>query len=172
MDEAYCDFAPKDFPHSISFVRKGRNVIFTRTFSKAYSLAGLRVGYGIARQELIEAFDKVREPFNVNSLAQAAACEALKDPDYVRKLVQYTNTEKEFLYRELDEIGLKYVKSATNFILIDLKNASCVRVFKSLLKKGIIVRQMSAWGLANFIRVTIGRHNENVKFIQSLKEIL
>ncbi|MFC1514516.1 histidinol-phosphate transaminase [Candidatus Omnitrophota bacterium] len=172
LDEAYFEFAPKDFPKSISFVRSGRNVIFTRTFSKAYSLAGLRIGYAIARTEIIQAFDKVREPFNVNLLAQAAALAALGDSGSMRTFVRFVDKEKKYLYRQLDALGLSYVRSVTNFVLIDLKKKRSRRVFKALLKKGVIVRDMSAWGLKNFIRVTIGKQSENRTFIKSLKAVL
>ena len=98
LDEAYFEFAPKDFPRSIDFLKQGRNVIFTRSFSKVYGLAGLRIGYGVSKPEFIQAMDKVREPFNVNSLAQAAALGALKDRSYLRGTVGYINKEGKYIW--------------------------------------------------------------------------
>ena len=172
FDEAYFEFAPSDFPRSIDFLKQGRNIIFSRTFSKAYSLAGLRVGFAVSSLKIIEAMNKVREPFNVNLLAQLAARASLQDKSYVRKAVEYVIKEKEYLYGELDKLKLDYVKSATNFILIDLGDVSSKYVFDNLLKKGVIVREMSSWGFINFIRVTAGKHGENVKFIKTFKDIL
>lgn len=171
LDEAYSEFAPRNYPKSIDFFKAGCNIIFTRTFSKAYGLAGLRIGYGVAKKELIEAMDKVREPFNVNCLAQSAALAALKETSYTKKVVACIKQEKRFLYNNLDKLGIPYVKSATNFILIKIgKSSSAFQNY--LLRKGIIVRDMSAWKLRNYIRVTIGRHAENVEFIKKLKAFL
>ena len=172
FDEAYFEFAPSNFPRSIDFLKQGCNIIFSRTFSKAYSLAGLRVGFAVSSPKLIEAMDKVREPFNVNCLAQLAARASLSDKKYVRKVVAYVNTEKDYLYTQLNKLKLDYVRSATNFILINLRNVSSKYVFDNLLKKGVIVREMSSWGFKNFIRVTAGKHSENAKFIKELKGIL
>ena len=124
LDEAYYEFAPKDFPDSLKLLRDGYNIIFTRTFSKAYGLAGLRIGYGISRPEVVAALNKVREPFNVNRLAQAAALAALEDKKMLRQTVNYINKEKEKLYSALEEMGLFYIESSTNFILIKIKGAN------------------------------------------------
>jgi len=172
FDEAYFEFAPKDFPRSVDFLKQGYNIIFSRTFSKAYSLAGLRVGYAVSKTEFIQVMDKVREPFNVNLLAQLAARAALEDKKYVSKVVACVNREKDYLYGKLDELGLDYIRSATNFILINLMKISSKYVFNELLKRGVIIREMSPWGFKNFIRVTAGRHAENVKFVKALGEIV
>ncbi len=173
FDEAYFEFAPPDFPKSIEFVKRGYNVIFTRTFSKVYGLAGLRIGYGIAKEELIQGLEKVREPFNVNSLAQISAEVALRDKKYLRKIVSYINREKKYIYEELGKLNLNYIKSATNFILIDLGGScSSLKLSNYFLKRGVIIREMSPWGYKNFIRVTIGRHSENMRFIEILKKYL
>ncbi|NQT22695.1 MAG: histidinol-phosphate transaminase [Candidatus Omnitrophica bacterium] len=171
LDEAYYEFAKnmKNYPKSIKYL-KAKNVIITRTFSKIYALAGLRVGYGVARKELISAMNKVREPFNVNSLAQAAAVEAVNDNKFVSKTLKLTATGKQYLYKNLESLGYDCVKSATNFILVNLKRNSKL-IYRKLLKKGIIVREMSQWGLKGFIRVTIGTMSENKRFIKALKEV-
>lgn len=172
FDEAYYEFASdlKDFPNTIKYINR-KNIIVSRSFSKAYGMAGLRVGYGIAKKEMIECLNKVREPFNVNSIAQAAAFEALSDQKYVKKIVESSKKSKIFFYNEFDKVGIKYIPSATNFIILDLgKRAK--EIYNKLLKKGVITRIMSAWKLNNFIRVTTGTVRENKRLINTLKEIL
>jgi len=171
IDEAYFEFACRypEYPATLKYI-KTKNVIITRTFSKVYGLAGIRVGYGFARKELIEAMDRVREPFNVNSLAQVAAEAALKDRAFVTKCISTTEAGKKYLEKEIAQCGHSYIKSATNFILINVgKNAKVV--YTKLLKRGVIVREMSAWGLNGFIRVTVGTMKENKRFIKALKKI-
>ncbi len=171
FDEAYYEFARKlkDYPNTLKYLKK-KNIIITRTFSKIYSLAGLRVGYGLARKELIDPMNKVREPFNVNSLAQVAAEAALKDSVFVSKTLKLVNEGKDYLYRNLKFLGYNYVKSATNFVLINVGRNSR-SIYEKLLTKGVIVRQMSPWGLNGFIRVTIGTMKENRRFIRAFKEV-
>ncbi|MBN1353415.1 MAG: histidinol-phosphate transaminase [Candidatus Omnitrophica bacterium] len=172
FDEAYFEFAKnmKDFPDTMKYLGR-KNVIVTRTFSKAYSLAGLRIGYGFSSENIIECLNRVREPFNVNSVAQEAAIAALCDKAYLDKTLKLVQNGKAYLYEKLGSLGIKYVPSATNFILIDV-GMNSKTVFKRLLKRGIIVREMSPWKLKNFIRVTIGTVKENRVFIKALKEIL
>lgn len=172
FDEAYYEFAGdrRDYPDTLKFLKKGRNLIITRSFSKIYSLAGLRIGYGIADKEMIECMDKVREPFNVNSIAQEAAIAALNDESFVIKTKRLAEEGKKFLYREFGLMGIIYIPSATNFILFEVKDAS--KIYNRLLRKGIIVRDMKAWGLDGFLRVTVGTMRENRKFINTLKEVL
>ncbi|MDD4203286.1 MAG: histidinol-phosphate transaminase [Candidatus Omnitrophica bacterium] len=173
MDEAYYEFACaiKDYPDTLPLIKKkGLNLIVTRTFSKVYALAGLRVGYGIANSELISAMEKVRDPFNINSIAQTAAETAIKDKDYVKKVLKEVEKGKDHLYMELDKLEYEYFPSATNFILIKTKGDS-KSIYEKLLKKGVIVREMSGWGMNGYIRVTIGTDAENKKFIAELKKI-
>jgi len=171
IDEAYYDFAKdcKDYPNSLKYLNK-KNIIVTRTFSKVYSLAGLRIGYGLAKEELIEAMNKVKEPFNVNSLAQAGALAALEDAKFINKSLNIIRIGKEYLYRSLETLGYEYAKTATNFILVNLKRDSEV-IYRRLLKKGVIVREMSPWGLRGYIRVTVGTMSENRRFIRALREV-
>ena len=173
LDEAYYEFARGgDYPETISSIEwKDKNVIVARTFSKAYGLAGLRVGYGFARQDIAEALNKVREPFNINSIAQTAAVAALEDEEYLKRSVDLVADEKKKLYDELDALDIKTFPSATNFILIDTRRDS-LEIYNSLLKKGVIVREMSPWGLEGFIRVNIGLPEENEKFLDALREAL
>lgn len=172
FDEAYYEFVgKKDYPNSLRLLKQYPNVILTRTFSKAYSLAGLRVGYGLASKEMIDILNRVREPFNVNTLAQAAALAALGDKPRYMKMIRGLNQEKQRMCKDLQKLKVPFVESVTNFVLIDLKTDSLAATQK-LLRKGVIVRDMGFWGLENFIRVSIGTPKENKKFIQALKEIL
>ncbi len=171
FDEAYYEFGrrEKDYPDTMKYLNK-ENVIIARTFSKAYGLSGLRAGYAVTSGEFADYINKVREPFNVNILAQIAALAALDDKAFLKKTVLTTEKGKEFLYREFDKLSLEYIPSATNFILVNLKNDSR-EIFKKLLSAGVIVRDMTAWGLDTYIRVTIGTDKENRKFIDALKKL-
>ncbi|MDP2912783.1 MAG: histidinol-phosphate transaminase [Candidatus Omnitrophota bacterium] len=170
IDEAYFEFANygfKDYPNGMDYLRRP-GVIVARSFSKAYGLAGLRIGYGISSPEVIQYMDMVREPFNVNSLAQAAALAALEDKVFLKKTLAHVEKEKKFLYSAFQNMGLDCIKSATNFIVVDVKR-DCKEVFNVLLKDGVIVRDMKAWGLDTFIRVTVGTRAEDRKFLAALE---
>ncbi len=172
FDEAYFEYVhTKDYPDTLKLMKKYPNVMTTRTFSKMYALAGLRVGYGVGRREIIDILNRLREPFNVNSMAQAAAAAVLGDEAYYHKIAKDVNEQRQFLYRSLESMGIAYEKSFTNFILVHVDGDSS-RVATSLLKKGVIIRDMAAWGLKGYIRVTIGSASENKRFIKSLGEIL
>ena len=172
FDEAYFEFVDrKDFPRALNYLKEGKNVIILRTFSKIYGLAGLRIGYGIAKKEIIQYLERCRQPFNVNLLAQAAAQAALSDSTFVKKSKKIAREGKEYLYQSLEKMGIEYIPSATNFILLNLKRDG-IEVFKKLLKKGVIIRDMRQYGLKDFIRVTVGVKRENIKFIEALKKIM
>ncbi len=171
MDEAYYDFvAAKDYPDTMRHL-KDRNLIILRTFSKAYGLAGLRIGYALANAELIECMNRVRQPFNVNSLAQAAAMASLDDSGHLKKTRETVLKGKKFLYKALDKMGIAYVPSQTNFILVDVKRDSW-EFFQKMLKHGVIVRDMMPYKLESYIRVTIGTDKENKKFVEAMKKVL
>lgn len=171
LDEAYDTFIDdKDFMSGLSF-RENKNVITLKTFSKAYGLAGLRVGYAVANNQLATYMENVRQPFNVNLLAQEAALAALDDKKFLRQTRQCALEGKKYLYDALNAIGIAYVPSAANFILIDTGRDG-VAVFKEMLKYGVIIRDMQQYGLKNFIRVTIGTKKENERFIKVLKKII
>jgi len=171
LDEAYDTFIDvDDFPNGLKYVNN-KNIIVLKTFSKAYGLAGLRVGYAIARPEFASYMERVRQPFNVNSLAQVAAIAALDDKKFLRKTREVILEGKRYLYDCLNKLGIAYVPSAANFILIDVGKDG-VAVFKDMLKYGVIVRDMKQYGLKNFIRVTIGTKRENERFIKVLKKVL
>ena len=173
IDQAYYEFASGgDYPETIDLIkREDRNVVVARTFSKAYGLAGLRIGYGLARKDIITALNKVREPFNVNSLAQVAATAALRDEKYMTSSVEFVKGERERFYSRLKGLGIDHIPSRTNFILINIKRDSSV-FFNKLLKKGIIVRDMSAWKMKGFIRVNMGLKEENNAFFRAFEETL
>ncbi|MDI6829182.1 MAG: aminotransferase class I/II-fold pyridoxal phosphate-dependent enzyme [Armatimonadota bacterium] len=155
----------------LEFVRAGANVIVLRTFSKIYGLAGLRVGYAIARPEIIQCLNQVREPFNVNSVAQVGAIASLSDPEQVERSRRCNSEGKKYLYREFEAMGLSYTPTEANFVWVDLKCDSR-KVFTELLKRGVIVRTGDIFGYPTYIRVTIGTEAENERFIDTLKTVL
>ena len=136
-----------------------------------YGLAGLRIGYGIASREIIDILNRLREPFNVNSMAQAAAVAVLGDEAYYRNIAKDVNEQRQYLYRSLESMDIAYEKSFTNFILVHVGGDSS-QVAGALLKKGVIIRDMAAWGLKGYIRVSIGSASENKRFIKTLGEII
>lgn len=169
FDEAYNEFIEReDFPDTIRYIGR-KNIIILRTFSKAHGLSGLRIGYGIAEKEIIEYMDCARQPFNVNSVAQIAAIASLEDKQHIANSKLVISEGKQFLYKNLDSMGLNYIKSDTNFILIDVGRTG-KQVFEKMLKEGVIVRDMDAYKLNNYIRVTIGTMAENCRFIKALKK--
>lgn len=173
LDEAYFEFADytfRDYPNGIDYLDRP-GVIVSRSFSKAYGLAGLRIGYGISSPEIIGYMERTREPFNVNLLAQAAARAAIDDKAFLKKTLSYVKREKEYLYTAFRGMGLNYIESATNFVLVDV-GKDCKDVFNALLEKGVIVRDMKSWGLDTYIRVTAGTKPENRKFVNALKGVL
>lgn len=172
FDEAYYEYVESaDYPDTLKYVRDGRNVIVLRTFSKIYGLAGLRIGYGIGRKDLIDYLHQVREPFNVNTIAQAAARASLADSEQVARSRKMNSDGKRYLYGEFDRMGLKYVPSEANFVLVDL-GVDSVKVFKSLLAKGVIVRTGDVFGIPTWVRVTIGTADENRRFVAELEKVL
>jgi histidinol-phosphate aminotransferase len=171
FDEAYFEYATGgDYPNTMDYLDRG-NIVTARTFSKVYGLAGLRLGYAVGDKEIIEGMNKVREPFNVNLLAQEAAVAALDDEEYLRFVRRETDKGKKYLCDELTKLSLSYVPSATNFILVRL-GPSAEEIYQKLLRAGVIVRYMKAWGLAEYVRVTIGTEDENKIFIDKLGLIL
>jgi len=172
FDEAYYEYVERsDVPQTLKYVHDGRNVIVLRTFSKIYGLAGLRIGYGIANEEIIEIMNRVRQPFNANLVAQAAARVSLKDKEHVSKSRRVNNKGKSYLYGKLEEIGLDYVPSEANFLLIHL-GRSGKEVADELLKLGVIVRPVAGYDFPNSIRVTVGTPEENQRVIEALKKVM
>jgi histidinol-phosphate aminotransferase len=172
FDEAYNEFAQgPDFPDSLSYVRQGRKVIVLRTMSKAASLAGLRVGYAIGDADAIALMNRIRQPFNVNSLAQVAALAAIEDENHIVECVRMNEAGKAFLYDEFKTLGVKYVPSRANFILVDVgRNAA--DIYQKLLHEGIIVRPMTSFGMETALRITVGTPDENRRLIKGLRTVL
>lgn len=172
VDEAYGDFADSnEYPVSLDYVKKGRNLVVLRTFSKIYGLAALRVGYGISTPAIIKSLNLAKMPFNVNRLAQAAAVEALKDEDFLNRTLKNNSEGKKYLYGELEKTGIKFLRTQANFIFIDLERESD-GVFMELIRQGVIIRPLKSFGLPRAIRVTIGTMPQNERFIEALKKVL
>jgi len=167
MDEAYYEYVTNTgYADSFKHFRDNRDILILRTFSKIYGLAGLRIGYGIARQDIITGMNKVRAPFNTNTLAQKAALEALKDKAHIKKSRLVNDKGKKYLYKELSSLGMRYVPTEANFIYMPVKDS--MDLYNKLLRDGVIVRPMGPGA----IRVTIGLQEENKKFIKALKKVM
>lgn len=167
VDEAYYEYvSAPDYADSMKHFRAGKNILILRTFSKIYGLAGLRIGYGIARKEILTDLNRLREPFNTNSLAQKAALAALKDKAHVTSSRKTNDEGREYLYRQLSSLGISYAPTEANFIYILIKDS--ISVNNSLMKKGIIVRPMGP----KAIRITIGLPEENKRFIEALTAVI
>jgi len=171
FDEAYFEYVEdENYPQTINLLNEKNNIVILRTFSKIYGLAGLRIGYGIARPQIIEMLNRARPPFNVNSLAQAAALASLKDKYQIIRSKKLIKEEKEYLYSNLDKMKLSYIPTQANFILIKL-GIKASHVEKRLLQDGIIIRGMKAYNLTQYIRLTIGTREQNERFIRALDKI-
>ena len=173
LDEAYFEFA-KDIPeYPDSMHYRYNNVITLRSFSKAYGLGGLRIGYGFAHQDLISNLMKVKVPFEPSMPAQAAGCAALEDFDFLEKTLQANKSSIQYLQSEFKNLGVSFIPSATNFISTMWKSEKeAERIVNELIKSGIIVRHLKSFGWPNYIRISAGLDHENKRFINQLKEIL
>lgn len=173
FDEAYFEYVDdRQYPNSLEFIGgDGPSVVVLRTFSKVYGLAGARIGYGVGDPEIIALLNRVREPFNTNAVAQVAALAALSDQEHLQASIQVVRDGKQYLYQEFDRMGLSYVPSHTNFILVEVGRDS-QEVFRRLLAKGVIVRTGDIFGYPTKLRVTIGTAKENRRFITALGEVL
>jgi histidinol-phosphate aminotransferase len=169
FDEAYYEYLDNP-PDTLRFIAAGRNVVTLRTFSKIQGLANLRVGYGIARPELIQVLHKTRQPFNVSGLAQAAALAGLNDDAHVRETKRITDEGRDYLQKEFAALGLRFVPSVANFVLVNVGDGA--KSFRALLERRIIVRALKGYNLAEWIRISIGTMEQNRRCIAALKEIL
>lgn len=177
FDEAYTEFVrAKDYRTAMDDVRAYKNVISIRTLSKAYGLAGLRVGLLLAHNEVIDLYNRVRNPFNVNELAQVAAVAALQDHEFVRKTVELTWQGLDYLTAELQNMGLEVTPSQANFVLVDLKDSlkgrTIPEINEALLRKGVILRPVLNYGLKTHLRISVGLPTENKFAVAALKEVL
>lgn len=168
FDEAYFEFLDNP-PDTVKFVREGRNVIIMRTFSKIQGLANLRIGYGLAKKEIADVLQKTRQPFNANGIAQAGAQAGLLDEEHMRKTRELTHEGRNYLEGEFAKMGLEYVPSAANFVLVRVGDGD--KVFQALLKRGLIVRAMRSYKLPDWIRVSVGTMEQNRCFIAELEKL-
>ena len=167
LDEAYYEYVTdRDYADSMKYLHTRKNVLILRTFSKIYGLAGLRIGYGIAKKEILNDMNRLREPFNTNSLAQKAAIAALNDPEHVSHSRNINEAGKTYLYNELDSLGVTYVPTEANFLYIPVEKA--MAVYEKLMTMGVIIRPMGP----HAIRVTIGLPGENKRFIEAFRTVV
>ncbi|MDF1656272.1 MAG: histidinol-phosphate transaminase [Verrucomicrobiales bacterium] len=169
FDEAYHEFL-HDAPDTLKYVREGRNVVIMRTFSKIQGLAGLRIGYGITTPEIATVLQKCRQPFNTNMIAQAGAIAGLADEEHQQRTRDLNDEGLPFLHSAFDEMGLEYVPSVANFVLVRVGDGDAV--FKAMLQKGVIIRTMSGYKLPEWVRISIGTMDQNHRCIETLKEVL
>ena len=175
LDEAYTEYLAADRRYdSIAWVRRYPNLVVSRTFSKAFGLAGLRVGFAIAQPELTDLLNRLRQPFNVNTIAQAAAIAALNDAAFLDKTAELNAAGYLYLTQAFDRLGLEYVPSFGNFVLVRVGDdeGAGARVNLALLRQGVIVRPVGNYGLPQWLRVTIGLPDENETFIAALEKSL
>jgi histidinol-phosphate aminotransferase len=167
VDEAYYEYVSSpDYADSMTWLKKGRDILILRTFSKIYGLAALRIGYGISDGHITEAMNRVRQPFNINAPAQTAAAAALEDDRHIAKTRKLNEEGKVFLYTELDKLDIQYIPTEANFIYINLKQQNAADIYNTLLKKGVIIRPMGPSAL----RITIGIPEENRTLVKALKK--
>ncbi len=172
LDEAYFEFVrDESIFNSLEKPLFDNRIVTLRTFSKAYGLAGFRLGYGIMDKQIADVLHKIRPPFNVNSLAQAAGVAALNDVDFLNKSIDFILKGIDFIKLELDKISLQFINTQANFIMINVEKDS-TQVFNELLKLGVIIKSMKSYGFDNWIRVNAGTLNENKRFIKALKKVL
>ena len=173
LDEAYIEFNTNpDTPLGFDYISgQSPAVIVLRTFSKAYGLAGLRIGFGAMDPEIAGFLNRVRQPFNTGSLAQAAALAALDDDEFLSRSRQTTWSGLQFLYKEIEKMGLRHIPSEANFFLIEVP-CEAKELYEAMLRRGVIIRSMASYGMRRFIRVNVGLPEENIRFIGALKEVL
>jgi histidinol-phosphate aminotransferase len=179
LDEAYNEYLPQNLRYdSVSWLRDFPNLIISRTFSKAYGLAGLRVGYALAGELVADMLNRVRQPFNVNSVAQAAAVAALQDESFVRRTCELNQAGMEQITQGLIRLGLEYIPSYGNFVCCRIANSAQSEgkgagpMYRRLLELGVIVRPIANYGMPDYLRVSIGLESENEKFLSALAQAL
>jgi histidinol-phosphate aminotransferase len=172
LDEAYIDFADDpQVPSSLEYLSEDRPLVGLRTFSKTYGLAGLRIGYGFGPSELMDYLNRLRMPFNVNRLAQVAARAALQDTDFLAHTLELVLDGKARFYQELARLGLTFIPSQANFVLIRVPRPGQI-VFQAMLREGVIIRAMDSYGLPDYIRINMGRPEENRRCLEALQKVL
>ena len=172
LDEAYCEYVEAPgYPNGVALLARYPNLVVTRTFSKAYGIAALRVGYSVCQPAIADLLNRVRQPFNINAMSLAAAVAALDDQAHVQAAVRANTAGMAMLTEACDELGLEYIPSVGNFLAIDL-GRDAMPIYEALLREGVIVRPVGVYEMPNHLRVTIGLPAENARFIQALKTVL
>jgi histidinol-phosphate aminotransferase len=172
VDEAYIDYVEeKEYPDTSLWIDDIPNLVVTRTFSKAYGLAGLRIGYALSHPDIANMLNRIRQPFNVNSLALEAACAALEDKAHLQQSVSMNNEQREIVAAGFKDLRLRFIPSVTNFILVDLDRPA-LPVYEELLKLGIIVRPVGNYGLPEHLRISIGKPEQNQRLLDALRQVL
>ncbi len=171
LDEAYVEYADDpDYPDALSLLSTHANLVITRTFSKAYGIAGLRVGYAISHPEIADLLNRVRQPFNVNLLAQYAAVAALNDQAFIRQCVESNHAVKQELQTGLEQLNLAYIPSQTNFLTVQFDDAQSI--YEQCLAQGVIVRPLANYQLNQHLRITIGTEQQNQRLLETLQQCL
>ena len=171
VDEAYFEYVEeRDYPNTMAWLASYPNLVSSRTFSKIYGLAGLRIGYGVSGPEIADLLNRVRQPFNVNSIAQAAALAALADGEYLKKVRSANTDGMHLLVQGFERMGLAFIPSVGNFVCVEVGDAA--QVYEQLLRAGVIVRPVANYGMPKHLRVTVGLAAENQRFLDALKTVL
>lgn len=168
LDEAYIEYSPES--NNRALLDEFDNVVIVRTFSKAYGLAGLRVGYALSSANVADLLNRIRQPFNVSRIALAAAAAALADQDFIAEVRQTNQEQRRWLEKQFDALGLAFIKSHANFIMVEIEDAAAV--YQALLEQGVIVRPLAGYGLSEWLRVTVGVAEDNLRLIDTLRSIL
>ncbi|MCH8930490.1 MAG: histidinol-phosphate transaminase [Proteobacteria bacterium] len=172
VDEAYFDYLEEqDYPDTSRWLDDFPNLVVTRTFSKAYGLAGLRIGYSLSHPDVANVLNRIRQPFNVNALALEAARAAMKDQAHLQRSVALNNEQRDLVAAGLKELGLRFVPSVANFILVDVDRPA-MPVYEDLLRQGVIVRPVGNYGLPEHLRISIGTAEQNQRLLQALRQVL
>ncbi|MBU5615856.1 histidinol-phosphate transaminase [Psychrobacter sp. TAE2020] len=168
LDEAYIEYSPES--NNRALLDEFDNVIIVRTFSKAYGLAGLRIGYALSSAAVADLLNRIRQPFNVSRLGLAAAAAALSDQDFITEVRRINDGQMRWLKKQFDALGLGFVKSHANFIMVEIEDAAVIN--QALLEQGVIVRPLIGYGLENWLRITVGSAEDNTRLIDTLRSIL
>lgn len=174
LDEAYIEYSPES--NNRALLDEFDNVVIVRTFSKAYGLAGLRVGYALSSVAVADLLNRIRQPFNVSRVGLAAAAAALADQDFIKKTRQINDEQMRWLEQQFDALGLGFVKSHANFIMVEIEvemeDTTATVIYEALLKQGVIVRPLAVYGLHNWLRITVGLAEDNLRLIDTLQSVL
>ncbi|MCW8935381.1 MAG: histidinol-phosphate transaminase [Gammaproteobacteria bacterium] len=172
LDEAYFEYMPEDLkPDTQKLLQQYKNLLITRTFSKIYGLAGLRIGYSISHPDIADILNRVRQPFNTNMPAQAAALAAINDQDHVSKSASLNAAGLQQYANAFSDLGLSYIPSIANFIAVNVKK-DAMPVYDSLLREGVIVRPVASYNMPEFLRITVGNEQQNSRVLKSLQKVL